>query len=276
MALFAKPRGRKVIFRIASNSDCDPSGSLVQYWRDRVLYRYGLTRADVVLAQTVHQQRALGENFGKAARIAPALIERAGRCRSFDERDIDALWVGNIRSVKRPDLLLEVARNLPHIRFHMVGGPMPGADRLFEATRLGAEKLPNVRFHGAVPHHDVRALYERARILVSTSEVEGFPNTYLQAWDHGAPVAGFLDPDGLLEAHGMGRAVRTVEELCAVVATLSRDRAQWEQASARARDYMERRCDDEKTLGPYITALTGMSGASPDRAPAAEVPVIRG
>ena len=276
VVLFAKPRGRRVIFRIASNSDCDPGESLVQYWRDKVLYRYGLARADVVLAQTAHQQRALSENFAKAARIAPALIERAGRCRGFDERDIDALWVGNIRSVKRPDLLLEVARKLPDIRFHMVGGPMPGADRLFEATRLEAARLPNVRFHGAVPHHDVHALYERTRMLVSTSEVEGFPNTYLQAWSHGAPVAGFLDPDGLLQAHGMGRAVRTVEELCAAVATLSRDGAQWQQASARARDYMERRCDEEKALGPYIAALTGMRGASPDMQPAAEAPVIRG
>lgn len=262
VVLFARRRGRKVAFRIASNSDCNPRELLVQYWRDRLLYRYGLRRADLVLAQTAHQQRALRENFRRASGIAPALIERGGSCRDFDGRDIDVLWVGNIRAVKRPDLLLQAARSLPQIRFHMVGGPMPGADRLFEATRREAAGLPNVTFHGAVPYHDMQAFYERARVLVGTSDVEGFPNAYLQAWDRGTPVVGFLDPDGLLGRFHMGRAVRTMEEMCAAIAALSRDRPQWEQAGARAREYMEQRSDEEKMLAPYLAALIGLCSAS--------------
>lgn len=276
VVLFARPRGRKVVFRLASNSDCDPEELLVQYWRDRLLYRYGLARADLVLAQTAHQQRTLSENFRRTSAIAPALIERGGRCRDFDQRDIDALWVGNIRAVKRPDLLLQAARSLPQIRFHMIGGPMPGADRLFEATRREAAGLPNVTFHGAVPYQDAQALYERARVLVSTSEVEGFPNAYLQAWDRGAPVVGFLDPDGLLGHLALGRVVQTMEEMCAAIATLSRDRAQWEQASSLARDYMAQRCDEEKALAPYLAALTALCGASTGVPPALEAPVARG
>jgi glycosyltransferase involved in cell wall biosynthesis len=276
VVLFARCRGRKVAFRIASNSDCNPRELLVQYWRDRLLYRYGLTHADVVLAQTADQQRALSENFARASGIAPALIEHGGHCRDFDARDIDVLWVGNIRAVKRPDLLLQAARSLPQIRFHMVGGPMPGAARLFEASRREAASLPNVTFHGAVPYHDVQALYERARILVSTSEVEGFPNAYLQAWDRGAPVVGFLDPDGLLGRFCMGRAVRNMEEMGAAIATLSRDRPQWQQASARAREYMEQRSDEEKALAPYLAALTGLCNASAGAPAAIEARAARG
>ncbi|MHB8815095.1 MAG: glycosyltransferase family 4 protein [Steroidobacteraceae bacterium] len=276
VVLFARPRGRKVAFRIASNSDCNPRELLVQYWRDRLLYAYGLTRADLVLAQTAHQQRALSENFRRAAGIAPALIERGGRCRDFDGRDIDVLWVGNIRAVKRPDLLLQAARSLPQIRFHMVGGPMPGAARLFEATRREAAALPNVTFHGAVAYQDMQGLYERARILVSTSEVEGFPNAYLQAWDRGAPVVGFLDPDGLLGRFCMGRAVRNMEDLGAAIATLSRDRRQWEGASARAREYMEQRCDEDAVLAPYLAALSGLCVAGAGATAAIEASAVRG
>jgi glycosyltransferase involved in cell wall biosynthesis len=276
IVLFAHGRGRKVVFKIASNSDCDPRELLVQYRRDRLLYRYGLVRADLVLAQTVQQQQALRRNFGRQSRIAPSLVEPAERCRAFAERDIDALWVGHIRSFKRPDLLLEVARRLPRLSFHVVGGRMPGSEQLFDAVRLEAEALGNVTFHGAVPYRKVRSLHERARLFVGTSEIEGFPNTYLQAWSHGSPVVAFLDPDRLLETHGMGRAVRSVAEMCAAIAGLSHDRPEWEQASARARDYMERHCGEGKVLPPYVGALAELCSAGTGGPSTAEAPVARG
>lgn len=273
---FARARGRRVVFRIASNSDCDPRELLVRYRRDRLLYRYGLARADLVLAQTARQQEALRRNFGRDSRLAPSLIEPAQRRRTFEERDIDALWVGHVRAFKRPDLLLQVARRHPTLRFHMVGGRMPRSEALYDAAEREARALGNVTFHGAVPYREVRTLYERARLFVGTSDIEGFPNTYLQAWSHGTPVVGFLDPDGLLERQGMGRAVRSLEQMCAAVADFSRDRARWEEASARARDYMERHYGESAVLAPYLSALTGPGGASAHARAAAAAPVPRG
>ena len=265
VVFFAHGRGRKVLFRIASNSDCDPRALLVQYRRDRLLYRRGLAHADLVLAQTVQQQRSLRANYGRDSRIAPSLIEPPGRCRSFGERDLEVLWVGNIRPVKRPDLLLEVARRLPSMRFHMVGGAMAGAEQLYESSRLEAARLANVTFRGALPYQEVRALYERARILVGTSEVEGFPNAYLQAWAHGTPVVAFLDPDGMLQRLGLGRAVRTVEEMCAALTELGGDEARWQEASGRARRYMELHWQEESVLAPYLAALTKLERVAPPR-----------
>jgi hypothetical protein len=248
----------------------------VRYRRDRLLYRYGLARADLVLAQTAQQQRALRQNFARDSHIAPSLFEPAERSRPLEERDIDALWVGHIRSFKRPDVLLEMARRLPRLRFHMVGGRMPGSEQLFDAVRSEARALGNVTFHGAVPYLEARSLYERARLFVSTSDIEGFPNTYLQAWSHGTPVVAFLDPDGLLERHAMGRAARTVGDMCAAIAALSGDPAQWRQASVRARDYMQRHRDEGKVLGPYVAALAGVRSAAAGGHAAAEAPVARG
>lgn len=276
LVLFARRRARAVAFRIASNSDCDPSQLLVQYRRDKLLYRYGLTRADLVLSQTVQQQQALQRNYGRSSTIAPSLIEPGERCRTLEERDIGALWVGHIRSFKRPDVLLELARRLPRIRFHMVGGRMPGSEELFDATRREAERLGNVTFHGAVPYRKARALYERARLFIGTSEIEGFPNTYLQSWSHGTPVVAFLDPDGVIRRNGAGRAVATINEMCAAIVALSHDRAEWERASAHARRYMDQHCEEGMILAPYLAALAGLRGAGPERRPAAEAPVARG
>jgi len=88
--------------------------------------------------------------------------------------------------------------------------------KLFEDVKREAAQLPNVKFHGPVPYHDIGALFERSRLLVGTSEVEGFPNTYLQAWGHGAPVVAFLDPEDVIARKGLGRAVHSMEEMTAI------------------------------------------------------------
>jgi len=269
VVLFAHLHGARVIFRVASNSDCDPAKLLIRYRRDKRLYRYGLQRADLVLAQTLEQQQALLKNFRRASRIVPSLTEshdghrpsgqrgnpQGGRL-SFAERDIPVLWVGNFRALKRPQLLLEAARKLRQLTFHIIGGPMPGSESFYEEIRAQALELPNVCFHGPVPYHDVGEFYERARVFVGTSEIEGFPNTYLQAWARGTPVVAFLDPEQLIARHGMGRAVASAQELCEAIVTMTGDPRAWETASQRSREYMDNRFNLTRMTAPYIQALS--------------------
>ncbi len=267
VALFARLHGAKVVFRVASNSDCDPESLLIRYWRDKRLYRYGLRRADVVLTQTPEQQSMLLKNFRRDSRVVPSMTETNGRRPGFQERDISVLWVGNIRALKRPELLLEAARKLPKLQFHIIGGPMPGSEGLYEQVRGTAERIPNVRFHGPVPYHEVGEFYERARVFVGTSEIEGFPNTYLQAWARGTPVVAFLDPEQLIARNGMGRAVTGVAQMCEEIVALSGDRHTWEIASQRSREYMDNRFNVERMTAPYMEALSNLyDRAAPVRA----------
>lgn len=258
VVLFARRHGAKVIFRIASNSDCDPASLLIRYWRDKHLYRYGLQHADLVLAQTSGQQQALLKNFGRDSRVVPSLTETNGQRPGFEQRDISVLWVGNIRALKRPELLLEAARQLPHLKFHIIGGPMPGSETLYEHVRATALRIPNVLFHGPIPYHDVGEFYERARVFVGTSATEGFPNTYLQAWGRGTPVVAFLDPEHLIARNGMGRAVTTLAQMCAGIVELSGERYAWEIASQRSREYMDNRFNVMRMTAPYIEALSNL------------------
>jgi glycosyltransferase involved in cell wall biosynthesis len=258
VVLFARLHGAKVIFRIASNSDCDPAALLIRYWRDKRLYRYGLRRADLVLAQTPGQQQALLKNFRRESRVVASMTDTNGRRPGFEERDISVLWVGNIRALKRPELLLEAARKLPALRFHIIGGPMPGSESLYEQVRAAALQVPNVRFHGPIPYQEVGEFYERARVFVGTSEIEGFPNTYLQAWARGTPVVAFLDPEQLIARNGMGRAVTSVAQMCAQIVALSDDRQAWEIASQRSREYMDNRFNLTRMTAPYIEALSNL------------------
>ncbi len=261
VAMFARWYGRKAVFRVANNSDCEPVLKRIRHARDRVLYRYGLRNADLVLAQTSTQESLLRSNLGRASRVVPSLSDLGERRPERGTRDISVLWVSNIRRQKRPDLLLELARRMPQVQFDMVGGPVNGAEVLFETISDAARTLPNVRFHGFVPHHEVALLYERARVFVNTSEMEGFPNTYMQAWSRGTPVAALFDPDGVIARNGLGRSASSLDELQGAIAQLLNDEAAWEAVSARCRAHIDRNGDETNMLKPYVEAFLGLTTA---------------
>lgn len=263
VALCAHGRGRKVVFRVASDTDCDPRALLVRYWRDRMLYRWGLAHADLVLAQTPSQQQALARNFGRESRVVASLLETSGRRPPAAERDIGALWVGNLRPLKRPHLFLDAAARLPGLACHMIGGPMPGAEALYEEVRQRAASLPNVTFHGFVPQHEIASYFERALVFVSTSEIEGFPNTWLQAWSHGTPVVAFLDPERLLTQKRLGILVSGAHELQGAITRLAGDPREWQQASARGCRYIDARGGESELVSAYVAALSSLLHAPP-------------
>jgi glycosyltransferase involved in cell wall biosynthesis len=251
LAMFCTRFNRRFIFRAASDSDCKPSELLVQYWRDRKLYEYGLRHADGILTQSAHQQALLRKNYGLDSTVAGMLVQGSSERRNCEERDIPVLWVNNFRPLKRPEVYLEAARELSSLHFHVVGGAAPGNTAYFRQIREQAQQIANVSFHGQIAYHDVNDFYHRARVLVNTSEIEGFPNSYLQAWAHGTPVITFIDPDGIIEREGLGCVVKDKSELIARVQHLATDAKTWAQVSARCLAFMGREFADDRILEPY-------------------------
>jgi glycosyltransferase involved in cell wall biosynthesis len=251
VALFCRRHGRRFVFRTASDPDCDRSRVhlLVPYARDRWLYEYGLRHADAILVQSASQAQALSASYGLTGQVAGMLVERP---RALTVRDIDVLWVGNVRREKRPDRLVELAASLPGFSFHMAGGPLSGTHDLYRDTERRIAALPNAVFHGPLPYQDANALYDRARLLVNTSDFEGFPNTYLQSWVRGVPVVTLIDPDGVIEREGLGAALRSPDEFAAAIRRLLGDKAAWQTTSWRCREYMEREYGEEQVLAAYL------------------------
>ena len=252
MALYCARHHRRLVFRCASDADCDPARLLIRYARDRWLYGYGLRRADAILVQSAAQAASLHRHFGLAGRLAGMLVEPAPPGAA---RDIDVLWVGNIRRVKRPERLLALAAQLPEATIHMVGGPVDDQAALYESIRREAALHPNLTFHGHCSYFDANSLYGRARLLVNTSDLEGFPNAYLQSWIRGVPVVSFTDPDGLIRRHGLGAAVASAAEMRAAIRRLLGDRGALAEAGARCRAYVAREYSEERILAPYLAAF---------------------
>lgn len=221
VALYARARGRKAVYWAASTADVLPDrpGLGRGLAPARILARYGVFRSHLVVVQTRTQalraRRRLRRHSELIRNVCP--VEAAVRI-GGDGGGV--LWVGEMRPIKRPWLCLDVARLLPHVRFTMVGGPDVSKPRLFTRVQAAAGRLPNVRFLGHVPFGEVGKHYDHASLLLCTSDSEGFPNIFLQAWARGLPVASTVDPDEVICRHGLGYHGTAPGDLAAQVGRL--------------------------------------------------------
>jgi hypothetical protein len=241
-AWFCRMTGRKFIFRVASDSDCEKEHSRIKLWRDRKLYEYGLRHADLVAVQTGFQADMLRENHGLESSVVNMLVEPPRRGTSQVKKDIDVLWMGNLRTLKRPEMVLELARQLPDVRFTLAGGPcpFPWGYTYFDDVKAAAARLPNVSMPGAVRYTESGEWFDRARIFLNTSSIEGFPNTFLQAWVRGVPVVSFFDPDGLIRRLQLGQVATTLDDMREFNRGLLDVDVYRENIGRRARDFVSR------------------------------------
>ena len=254
VAWFCRRFRKRFVFRTASDADCERGRVrvFVRFARDRWLYSQGLRQAHAVLVQSASQAKAMARSYRLHSQVAGMLVDRPLASRS---RDIDVLWVGNIKHVKRPDRVFELAGKLPQLQIHMVGGKTHGEERLFREFTQAIAARTNVVFHGALPYSDTNRLFDRARLLVNTSDIEGFPNVYLQAWVRGIPVVTLIDPDGVIAREQIGAAARSPAEIPDAITSLLDQPSAWEAASDRCRAFMEREYGEDKILAEYLGAF---------------------
>jgi glycosyltransferase involved in cell wall biosynthesis len=267
--MWAARNGRRMIFRVASDADCDPRRLLISFWRDRKLYEYGLRHAGAILAQSVRQQELLRNNYGVDSSLTASLVDVPERVLPSAERNISLLWVSNIQHWKRPEIFLDLAQRLPGCSATMIGGAVPKTGNLYRHISACAARVGNLTFQGQLPYRATNQVFDRARVFVNTSEFEGFPNTFLQAWVRGIPVVSFFDPDGVIRREGLGHAVASLHEMARAAEALTTDSQAWLEVSARCRAYMARRYGEDQIVAPYLSTL----GRIAMSLPAAPAPV---
>lgn len=212
VAQFCRTYGRKMIFRLAHDSDCIPGKQLVRFWRDRKIYEYGLRNAHFIAAQSKQQQILLRKNYGLDSTIINMTVEMP-QIIPDPKQDIDVLWVNNFREFKRPEKVLDLAKLCPELSITMVGGAVPGNEDLYVKLQTESETIPNLNFEGPVSYHKVNDFFLRTKLFINTSDSEGFPNSFLQAFARKIPVITFFDPDGVIEAKQMGKRCTDIDDM---------------------------------------------------------------
>ncbi|HBH48056.1 MAG TPA: glycosyl transferase family 1 [Bacteroidales bacterium] len=204
VAWFCRHYNKTFVFRTAHDTDCIPGEHLIKLWRDKKIYEYGLRRADLIAVQGVNQANLLDKHYGLKGFVVTMAVELPLDQELQATRGIDGLWVNNMRPFKRPERFIELAKSLSKHRFVMIGGSSPGFEKYFEKITSLAKPVKNLEFIGPVPYHEVNAYFLDAKVFINTSESEGFPNSFLQAWARKTPVISFFDPDGIIAKEGIG------------------------------------------------------------------------
>ncbi|WP_299659968.1 glycosyltransferase family 4 protein [uncultured Psychromonas sp.] len=238
VAMWCKVNNKKFLYSLASDADAEVSLPVMRKWRERVLYRYGLKNANQILTQTA-QQRALlknGFSLDSAVMPMPCPDKSAGKSAQFSDETFTVLWAARIHVCKRLELLLEVASELPEVNF-VVGGSSAIEDEYFQMLFNKMSQLKNVSYLGMVAREEMPALYRASSLFCCTSEYEGYPNTFLEAWSHSLPIVSTFDPDNLIKNKNLGISAHSKSELIDAIKVFHDDPELWKEHSFNARDY---------------------------------------
>ncbi|HPF37462.1 MAG TPA: glycosyltransferase family 4 protein [Phycisphaerae bacterium] len=241
-ALWANQNGKPFVYSVANDPECDRRLGAKGNWRERAFYKYGLLHADRVVAQTSQQQDTLKATFNLDATVIRSCAPDPGdpfadasRDAALAERRV--LWIGRFSRQKRLDRLPGIARACPDVQFDVIGSHSNPAPEIAAAVDE-LRQLPNVTLHGFVPYAELAPFYARAALLLCTSDWEGYPNTFMEAWSQGVPVISTIDPDNVITTHATGRRTTTDETLIAdTLTTMLADETAWRQCAERARSF---------------------------------------
>jgi glycosyltransferase involved in cell wall biosynthesis len=238
VAKYCRVHDRKSVFAAAGNPDMLRHTPRIRYARDRWIYEYGLRTVDAIVVQNDIQAQLCHENFGRKPTKLLNMYDRPSR--SEIQVGSRILWVSTIRSLKRPHLFLDLAERLPRCNFRMIGGPGHGEHDLYSSVSSRARSLPNLEFLGFVPLPATERYFDAASVFVNTSESEGFPNTFLQAWSRGVPSVSFVDAGARMGAQRVGVVVEDFGKLAEAVAKLVEDQNARLEEGSRSQQYYSR------------------------------------
>jgi glycosyltransferase involved in cell wall biosynthesis len=230
-AWYARRYGKRFVYACASDLELLPDANWLPSLRESLPFRWALRSADAVLLQNARQEQLLAARHRGDGVIVP-------NCYAEPEAkpgvpDGHVLWVGTVKPIKSPERFVELAREHPAKRFVLVGGPNTqsrGGQDYFRQVQLMAEAVPNLLLTGYVQYAEVGQYFDGASVFVNTSDVEGFPNTFLQAWIRGIPSLSFVRPE--LRPGETGTILcKDMPDLVSHVAALTSDAGVWQEAS---------------------------------------------
>jgi glycosyltransferase involved in cell wall biosynthesis len=183
-------------------------------------YPSGIRRAHLRLAHLAEQQHMLKRHFGLSSELLYKGYQRprVGLPVQTDDVRQKILWIANLRDWKRPEVFVDLARELaePGRAFYMIGGAYRDAERQQRFDAVVAT-TPGLDYLGSMPHEQVMAHMANADLLVHTSPAEGLANVFIEAWMSAVPVLSFqFNPDQIIEKYAVGKVAQTFEELTAM------------------------------------------------------------
>lgn len=246
-AEYCNNSGAKLIWHIASDRDVAPSKfgkgqkGLFYFIEDKYA-EYGKRNATHIIAQTQQQDNAMRHTYKRACDIILRNFHPVPQDIMKKQLPIQITWIANIKKLKQPEIFIKLCQKLCHtkdVNFLMIGrkGP-PAYQNQLESQIRNCE---NLVYLGELDMDEVNRILSESHFLVNTSQYEGFPNTFIQAWMRRAPVVSLnVDPDGILRRERIGFHSKTFDQMLEDVARLIEDEPLRVDMGQRARSFAEK------------------------------------
>lgn len=267
-AYYAVKKRKCSVWHIALENDLLPAKYNLKNILRGVLFekriiRYGINHVGAIIAQADYQNNLLEKNYDRTCdAIIPNFHPLPSEHPTKQKDVINVAWVANIKPHKRPlDFvkLAEAIENIQHVKFYMAGRV---SSRYGEDVAVRAGQQPNLSFLGEITQDEVNQLLEKSHVFVNTSEYEGFPNTFIQAWLRKVPVLSLnIDPDGILSKERIGICSHTMESMVVDCRKLIENQELWSAMSEAAYNYAIR----NHTLDANIEKILSIISVCQDR-----------
>jgi glycosyltransferase involved in cell wall biosynthesis len=208
------------------------------------VYSATLKGASAVIAQTEQQQDTLLDRFSIDSTVVTNAYDLPPGEKLVPHANREGvLWVGSSDpNQKKPERFLRLASSLPDESFKMISAPPVRDNGFHEELQRKAKKIANLSFIGEVPPEEIHEYYRDVKILVNTSEYEGFPNTFLEAWRYETPVISLkFDIDDLLSTSDAGIKSGDMDQLKQDVQLLTNDTNLRARMGSTSRSLVEQR-----------------------------------
>jgi glycosyltransferase involved in cell wall biosynthesis len=253
--LYAKRYGKKFIYSVTADKDVLRRNLTDVRNVHKIIFRragqIALRFADSVVAQTEYQKRCLKENFN-----IESVVIRNGhplpKNGYLKGHPPIVLWLANLRREKRVDIFLDLAWHFRDwdCQFAVAGKAMDAgcSETLDEAIK----KQRNITYYGALQFDEALDLVGKASVLVNTSDIEGFPNVFVEAWMRETPTISLnIDPDNIIKRNAMGFHSGSLENMAKNLATLLSNKALLRTMGENAKKYATEHHDLEVVAKMY-------------------------
>ncbi|MCB9501160.1 MAG: glycosyltransferase [Deferribacteres bacterium] len=217
-----------------------------------LLRHYGMKYVSHAFVLNEIQKKHLKDEFGKESSLLRSGHQRASISLNSTKKFANkiVLWAGNLGENKHPEKFIQLANQLSNssYRFVLLGdkpGYIPVKDQL---SKMDC----NVEWKGKIPFEENLKWFDDAQFFVNTSEKEGFPNTYIQAWLRGIPVLTLsCDPDSLIKKHNLGFVCYSIDTMSDLLLSFT-DEKEYQNQCQEIQIFAEQNFTIEKTATNFL------------------------
>ncbi len=147
------------------------------------------------------------------------------------------VWINNIKSIKRPELFVELASRCQDVNARFVMSGRMGNGKSDQILLQRIESIKNLEYIGPTMFSAANAMLEKASINIVTSLSEGFPNGTIQGWFRETPTVSTVDKDQVITRNKIGFHVYDLNDMEAKLRFLLSSPDECVMMGQRARRY---------------------------------------